>query len=124
MRYWINLVEARRREPLPAKAAAPTEWEIEKAKFDAEDTAFAADLAKRSKYRNRFKELETAAEADDFYPATAALSDAETNAGETAGVEYDSAEYWRIAFDSISLTEPFNSDPEVQQWFKNHGYSW
>src|SRR5690349_10868357 len=118
MRHWINLVEARRPK------ATPSQWEIEKAKLDADDAAFAAELATRSKYRNPFKELERAAEADGFYPATAALSDAETNAGETAGVEYDSAEYWRTALDSISATEPFNSDSQVQDWFKNHGYSW
>jgi hypothetical protein len=124
MRHWINLVEARQTRNSTGKSVQPTDWEIEKAKLDAEDAAHAAELARRTEYYRPFKELQRAADAEDFYPAVAALTDAEGNAAETEGVEYDSAEYWQAALNSICETEPFNSDPKVRQWFEDHGYRW
>ena len=58
------------------------------------------------------------------YKVSLMLMDAEQNAGETAGVVFDSDEYWTIALASIAYVDRFSAEKDVQKWFVSHGYEW
>jgi hypothetical protein len=71
-------------------------------------------------YRTEVDRLERLAECDD--DAALAIMAARVNADDSVreGVCGDrDAEYWRIAFDSIGLTEAFE---DVAGWFRANGY--
>ena len=121
IRKWIEIVEARRRKPDDELARLQRQWK-------AEDAAADAESVNRAKYKGKFDALEQAAEAipdnDLRYRVTSALGAGIENADDTGGHSPNSAEYWRIALDSIAQTGDFNEHPDVWDWFERQGYQW
>ena len=122
IRRWINLVEARRRkQPDDELSRLQRQWK-------AEDDAADAEARNRAKYKGKFDALEQAAEAipdnDLRFRVTSALSAGTENADDTEGHSYNSANYWRVALDSIAQTADFNEHREVRDWFESQGYQW
>lgn len=121
IRKWINLVEARRRKQPDELSRLQQQWK-------AEDEAFHTESQNRAKYKGKFDALEQAAEAipdnDLRYRVTSALGSGTGNADDTAGVAPDSADYWRVALDSVAQSADFNEHPEVRDWFESQGYQW
>lgn len=78
-------------------------------------------------HKNEFARLEAlcsdaapdSIERQAYYATMSAIE----NAGDTE-CEFESAEYWRVAYQSISMTAPFDESKEVQAWFAANDYHW
>lgn len=81
-----------------------------------------AEVAHNATIARWYKDAEHGRYGSPTYKARCCLQAAEDNAACTEA--YASADYWHVAYNSISFTNDFIYDKRVRNWFARRGYAW